>query len=451
MYRTLFNPIDIVAVPVAIIIVMLVASRIKKNQPQQVKRFFNPALYLRFFGSICITFIYQFVYGYGDTFAYYYHTQIISSFFTESVSGWWQILSSDPLSSNFYMQKCIDKIALIGEVNVYVFSDPENANVSKIGALFNFVCFDSYPAMAIFFGFFSFLGCWYIYRSFIKIFPGYEKQFALLCLFLPSLWFWGNGLLKDPLSIYGLGVLVFNVFASDKNYLRRILFCLWGAFILDNTKSYILGALAIAATAAFLLYYLKHTNFISRWISVFFIFGMLVVFSGRITEYIFSVFNQLIEQAQVFLKAYADGGDESSAILTSFEPTPYGLFTLSLKGLINVYLRPFPWELKKIVYLFSIMENLLLYYILFRKVPMSTFYSQKSKLFKNFCVFFFLILGIIVGVTTFNLGTISRYRVPGLPFLFGGIFLYKIIRGRVKAAKKKLIKEQIDLKHVPIT
>jgi len=428
---TLFNNIDYLAVPIAIIVIIFIAYFIKKKQPQAIQLYFYNALLLRLLGSLCIAVVYQYIYGNGDTFVYYAHTQIISSFRSESFYSWWQIIINSPTSSNVHSLACMDRVLEEGYISSLVYSIPENANVAKIASVFNIICFNSYPAIAMFFGFFSFLGCWYIFRVFYQFFPDYKKQLALLCLFLPSLWFWGNGILKDPISLVGLGIVVFNVFCNNKFWIKRLVLIALGSAILLNTKSYIFSALLLALILAYSISIFKKFDLMGKLIFFVVIFGSLGLFYSQSSILIFDVFKEIISTSQLFLNSYSSVSDEGTGgIVKQIDPTPFGFLNFLFQGLINVFLRPFPWELRTIIYVFSILENLLLYYILFKKIKITSIItpSPKALIFIRFAILFFIILGIIIGITTFNLGTISRYRLPILPFLFAGILCYRIIR-----------------------
>jgi len=417
---------------------MFIAYFIKKKQPQEIQSYFYNSLFLRLLGSLSIAIVYQYIYGYGDTFLYYSHIQIISSFRSENLNAWWQIIINSPTSNNVHSVACMDKILDADYISSLVYSVAENANVGKIGSIFNIICFNSYIAIAMFFGFFSFLGCWYIFRIFYQFFPDFKQQLAILCLFLPSLWFWGTGILKDPVSLFGLGIVVFNVFTNNKNWFRRLLLIAFGSSVLLFTKSYIFSALSLALILACSIQILKKFNLLGKLVFFVIITMVLGLLYSRISNLILDSFIEIITTSQLFLNSYSSVSDEGTGnLVTQIDPTAFGFLKLTLQGLVNVFLRPFPWEIRKIIYLFSILENLLLYYILFKKIKVVQIAapSLKSVIFIRFSIWFFIILGIIVGITTFNLGTISRYRVPALPFLFAGILGYRIIK-----AKKKILK-----------
>jgi hypothetical protein len=56
-----------------------------------------------------------------------------------------------------------------------------------------------------------------------------------------------------------------------------------------------------------------------------------------------------------------------------------------------------------------------------------------------FCIIFTVVLGIIVGATSFNFGTLARYRTPFLPFYFAALILILnkggLIKSRVELTK----------------
>ncbi len=93
---------------------------------------------------------------------------------------------------------------------------------------------------------------------------------------------------------------------------------------------------------------------------------------------------------------------------------------------INVSLfRPYLWEVRNPLMLLSALESTLLLflciYILFKK-NLKIFSA-----FSNFNVLFALIFSIsfafAVGVSTFNFGTLVRYKIPLLPFFLIAIIL----------------------------
>ena len=93
---------------------------------------------------------------------------------------------------------------------------------------------------------------------------------------------------------------------------------------------------------------------------------------------------------------------------------------------INVSLfRPYLWEVRNPLMLLSAMESLaLLFFTLF------ALYKCRFNLFRTiseptilFCVLFSVSFAFAVGVSTFNFGTLTRYKIPLLPFYFFAVIL----------------------------
>lgn len=424
---------------------------VKKRQPKKIQKFFFNAFYLRVAGTFAIAFIYEFVYGYGDTYAYYYITQAISSFFPNNFSSWFEILFSDTTGDKESVKACLQIIEELNPIYAIIFQGSDNVTVCKIASVINTVCFNSYLGIALVFGTLSFLGCWYIFKTFVHIYPGYEKFFLWLCLYLPSLWFWGSGLLKDPLCIFSLGILLYSVFVNKGSLIRRIILIFIGVYFLFLIKPYIIYSFAVAYTGSLIINYFRRINILGKFAAIIIFAGLFAVSFSAVTEAITGGFTDIIAQSETFLNSYTQTAETGDAtILPSFDPTPFGFLKLSMQGLVTVYMRPFPWEIRKILYLFLILENLLLYYILFKTVKTGPVtFRHNYRVLTSFCLIFVIFIGVVIGVTSFNLGTIARYRVPALPFLFAGIFAWKLSRRKRKLDKTAISETTVIIQVVP--
>ena len=430
MNTTLFNKVDLIVVPIVLALLTFIFNLIKKKQPRELQMFFFKAFYLRVLGSLAITTVYQYIFGYGDTFGYYHIIQVISSFFSNDVVSWANIIWHNTDGDNTHILKCVEVLESgDNPITAVIFVIPENVFICKIASIFNIICFNSYLGMALFFGALSFLGCWYMFKTFVHIFPGYQKQFAWFCLYLPSLWFWGNGVLKDPVCIFALGLLFYYFFVKQRSFLKRIVIISIAVFILLQIKSYIFYAFLIAAALGLIITYFRNFNIIGKIVSLIFVSLLLVLLYPVLAEFINKSFEDIASQSKFFIDQYSQNSTEGdSTIIPVFDPSIFGLIKLSVRGLVTVFLRPFPWEVNKILYVFLILENILLYVVVFKKIKIGPVEFKKNhKYVANFCILFFIFLGIMIGVTTFNLGTIARYRVPTLPFLFAGVFSLKLV------------------------
>ena len=343
MNTKLFNTEDIIVVPIILILLTFLLNFIKKKQPFPLQVYFFKGFYLRVLGSLTISFVYQYVYGYGDTFQYYQITQNISSFFSQNKLAWAEIIINNTKSDNSSIKACYDLIESYNPIAGVIFQIHENVVICKLASVFNIICFNSYIGISLFFGTLSFLGCWYIFKTFVHIFPGYEKRFALLCLYLPSLWFWGNGILKDPVCIFGLGILFYNYFVKEGYLLKRAVYIFLGILILVNIKSYIFYAFLMAALIGLIVTYFKNFNIQGKILSILITAIALVLIYPLLSEFVSQSFEDIAMQSQFYIEQYSiTAAEGDSSIIPTFDPSVLGFLKLSLQGLVTVYLRPFP-------------------------------------------------------------------------------------------------------------
>ena len=116
---------------------------------------------------------------------------------------------------------------------------------------------------------------------------------------------------------------------------------------------------------------------------------------------------------------YSSGDEGSAYDLGEFDPSIVGMlkkFPLA----VNVSLfRPYLWETRKpIVFLNAIEAFLFLFVtlkILFTIGPVRVWRTISSDPNIQFCLIFTLIFGFAVGISSYNFGSLSRYRIPCLP------------------------------------
>jgi hypothetical protein len=100
--------------------------------------------------------------------------------------------------------------------------------------------------------------------------------------------------------------------------------------------------------------------------------------------------------------------------------SPFGMLVLFPLGIVNTFFRPFLWDVRSPMMIFSALEALAflaLTYICFRRVGVGkTFNMIFSDPVIAFCFVFALLFGGIIGATTVNFGALVRYKLPCIPF-----------------------------------
>jgi hypothetical protein len=115
----------------------------------------------------------------------------------------------------------------------------------------------------------------------------------------------------------------------------------------------------------------------------------------------------------------ADGA--SSFEFGEIETSVAGLVSNIPISLYTCYFRPHLWEMNKPILLLSALESFfcllsLIYIMLSNRSAFVTVY--KSSLFIRISLFYILTLGILIGLTTFNFGTLVRYKTVSTLFLW---------------------------------
>ena len=95
---------------------------------------------------------------------------------------------------------------------------------------------------------------------------------------------------------------------------------------------------------------------------------------------------------------------------------------------VNVTLfRPYLWEAYNPVMLLSALESfftlLLTVYILFQVGIRHLFSLLASRPVVVFCLLFAIAFSFSVGISTYNFGSLVRYKIPMFPFYLSGLFI----------------------------
>ena len=139
---------------------------------------------------------------------------------------------------------------------------------------------------------------------------------------------------------------------------------------------------------------------------------------------------------------YWISGDEGSSYnLGDFSPTIGGMLS-KFPLAVNVTLfRPYIWEAKKIIVLLSAIEAILFLFvtlkILFTIRVVAIWQTINRDPAIQFCIVFSLIFAFAVGISSYNFGALSRYKIPCLPFYSLAMVL---IYYKNKPLNKKLLR-----------
>ena len=430
---------DLFLTPIYLLLLYAMSYGIRpKLTTKFTKKFFIPALTLKFIGAIGLGLVYQFYYGGGDTFTYFNHIKVVHKAFLDSPDVAFRIIFShgeyDPATSNY---------------NSWLqwYRSPTEFFVVKVGALFSFISFNTYTVIAIFFAFLSFTGMWAMYITFLKLYPHLYKQFAIAVFFLPSVFFWGSGLMKDSLTIGALGWLFYsfyNVAILKKNIFRSALIGFLAAYVIYTIKVYVL--LSFLPPAIFWVFTensqkIKNTLLRNLLKPLFIGAGLVMAYFGatRLTEgdAKYDV-NNIAERSRInntyLTKQVASGSVYNIGV---FDGSLRSIITVGPQAIIVSLYRPFLFEVRNPLMLLSAIEGSIFIYFtvlfIYKVGFLKTLKFIRSKPILMFCIIFSFVLAFAVGTNSGNFGSLVRYKIPLMPFYLAAIF---IMQAHLKRPKK---------------
>lgn len=421
-----------IVTPFVLLIVYIVAYKVRPYCTDEVNRkYFIPALTVRIIGALAVGFIYQFYYGGGDTFAYHTHgSRIIWEAFGDNF-----LKGLDLLFSNGEHQPWTYSYSS----KIWYLRDQQSFFLIRAATVLDLFTFSSYSATAVLFAVIAFTGAWVLFLTFYKLYPDFHQWLAVSCLFIPTVFFWGSGIFKDTLTLAALEIatfLTFKIFGEKKLsvvYLILILFCCW---VIYSIKIYILLTFLPAILLWIFSKYLFTVRSLMRKVlllplvlCVVAVIGYYAIRKVAEDDPRYNL-DRIAVTAQI--TAYdirygwgARTGDGSGYTLGELDGS-LGSMVRLMPQAINVSLfRPYLWEVRNPLMLLSAMEGLILLgltaFILVK--TLTGFFRYTSQPEVLFCLVFALVFAFSVGVSTYNFGTLSRYKIPLMPFYLVGIGL----------------------------
>jgi len=419
-------------VPFCLLILFSIAFGIrKKYKNTTLEKYFMPALWWRFLFAFIYALIIQYYYGYGDTSLYYQALADIRYALYNEPGLWKEIYTNVKLDQNspLYSYFQNDNGAY---THLYMLTT-NNYVVPRFSVPFSFLFSNSYLCICFCLSFFSFGGCWRVFKMFVELYPRLHKKFAIAFLFLPSVLFWGGSLLKDSICLGAMGFALYAAYSivfKKRKIFSSLLILIFSIFLLYNIKPYILLCLVPAFLLwVFLDFRKKIQDRTLRQIAGI-LFTMLSIVIGMIAL-------QAITQSEMtsqyssenILKsvqgmqgtfAVSDEGSGSSFTVGAATGSIGSTLALFPLGIVATLFRPFLWEARSPLMIISGIEGFLflyLTYLAFRRIGFKKFFSlMGSESVLVFCFVYSLVFSGIIGVTTTNFGALARYKIPCVPF-----------------------------------
>lgn len=414
---------DLIVTPIIIFLVYAGAYVVRPWVTDPVnRRYFFPGLTVRIIGALAVGFLYQFYYEGGDTFNFHTHgsRHIWNALMDDSSKGLKLLLSDNA-----------DYVGVYEYASRIVFiTDPSSFFIVRLAAWIDIITFSSYSATAVIFAVIGFAGSWMFFITFYRILPQYAGKIAIATLFVPSVIFWGSGLLKDTITLACIGIAVhclYAIFLQRRYAVRHFMFLFLTLYCLYVIKIYILLTLLPAAIVwIFVFNYSRIKSLILKVV----LLPLLVMLTSGFAYYAtlkagednpkYSL-QAIAKTAQItaYDIRYWSGREAGSGYsLGELDGTWQSMLNLGPQA-INVSLfRPYFWEVRNPLMLLSAMESftLLILTVFVILKARGLIFSAMTNAHVLFCMIFSITFAFAVGVSTFNFGTLTRYKIPLLPF-----------------------------------
>lgn len=423
---------DLIVTPIVIVLVYAMAYLLRPKFTDEFnKRFFLPALTVKIIGALSLGFIYQFYYSGGDTYNYHTHgsRHVWEAFFDSPEKGIKLFFSNGQDETGIYKYSS----------RIPFFRDASSFTVIRISSFFDLITFSAYSATAVLFGVVSFIGGWMLFLTFYKDRKHLAGLIALSTLFIPSVFFWGSGLLKDTITLSFLGIATYFIWeiVSEKKFnFMHVVLMLLSLYVIYSIKKYIL--LCYVPAILIMVYARGLASLKNIFLKMLILPFMVIVI---ISSLYFSLdqiskddprynLQQLGNTAKVtaYDIAFQTGKDAGSTYVLGQLDGTFGSLIQWAPESINVSLfRPYLWEVNNPLMFMSALESavfllLTIFVIIKRRFLLFNALTNPDVLF---CLVFSVTFAFAVGVSTYNFGTLSRYKIPLLPFyLLALVFIY---------------------------
>lgn len=408
-------------------------------------RYFLSGMMAKIVGGIMVVLVYTLYYSGGDTIYYFFDSMTMSNLLFKNfihfgdvvINGWenYKFSYLDSTTGTF----------------VY-YRSPESFFISRILWPFTLVGLQQMIPTVMLLALVSFGGVWRMYQIFIKEFPMLERPLAYTFFFLPSVFFWGSGILKDSITLSALGYFFYSfyyVFIVPKKVFKNLVIVIISAWIIISIKAYIfIGVLP----GALIWIVSKLTSKIRGGFIRKVTFPLIMIIVGLSGFLLLNTLSdelgkfkidRLLDEAAVSnadLQSDYYGGNSFS--IGEIEPTVQSMLIHMPLAINAALFRPYITEARNVMMIVSGLENLFILlftlYVLYKVKIFGIFkYFNKNSLL-TFSLIFSLFFAFAVGISTSNFGSLVRYRIPLLPFFVSSLIIIRYLYEKEKEEKREL-------------
>jgi len=415
-------------------------SRVEKMPEYE---YFSWGLYCKILGGLSLCFIYAFYYGGGDTTNYFRDGSLVAKLLFSDPSGFLTVMLKGNTPETRYVFNA--------QTGFPLYRDSATFFVVRVAAPIILLSGGSFVVTTLIFALFSFFGNWRLYKVFITEFPDLKKEMAIAFLFIPSVFFWGSGLLKDTITLSCIGFYTYSfykIFIQREKFVANIIIIVIASYLILMIKPYIIFALLPGS-----IIWIINKMVIGMQNKVIkFLTGPFLVAVGVGGGYLlldnmgdllglYSLDSVLDRAVITNNDLKADYYKGNSVDIGDFEATIPSMLSKAPAAINLALFRPYLWEANNLVMLLSGLECFVMLVFTLRVLIKTRFLAAFLIIYKNHLLSFAMIFSIFfafsVGISTSNFGSMVRYRIPVLPFFIASIYLIQYIYSKGKFQQVK--------------
>ncbi len=415
----------------------------KKSETDPLYIYFHRGLMAKMFGGLGVALVYTFYYPGGDTI----------QFFSDGFSLV-RMLFINPggVMNIIFLKYRIEFFYYFNDFTGYpaYVRDPETWFVVRLLFIVVLLSFKSFIMATLILATFSFIGVWRLYKVFVMEFPMLRREMAISVFFIPSVFFWGSGLLKDTITFSAIGFLLYSFYMSfirKEKIIVNGLICALALYIIISIKPYIFVGLMpglIIWMVHKLLSQIKgeiaRIAAIPILIIVGVVFGyiLLNMLGNSLAEY---SLDQVMEKAVITQRDLkSDYYRGNSFDIGEFDANFSSMLSKAPIAIAATLFGPFILQANNIVMFVSAIENLIILIFTIRVLVMTRFFGMfriiASHHMLTFNMIFALFFAFSVGISTSNFGSLVRYKIPCIPFYVCSLYVVRYLRQKEIEEKK---------------
>lgn len=370
-----------------------------------IKIFYWPALLFKVTCGVLIGILYTYYYSANDTF-YFFDAAL-------------DLGSKAHLNFSEYIA------ALVEPDPRYFAGEARSLFFVKILSVIALLTHGNYWIASIYFSLLTFYAAWYLTKQVAKENPSARLSAVIAFLFFPSAVFWSAGIIKESLAmaaLFLLSAVVIKIWCMQRVSVFVLLLSAIAVWLVWNLKYYYIGLFLPIVCAAIVVKWISSVFKIKTLLGELLVFLVILCIGLGSASLIHPNFNLsviadvLVTNNEAFMVV---SSSEDVIHYNNLQPSTVSLLGNAPWALFSGLYRPFIWECSSVIQAVAAIENLVLLFFTF--VGLAYWQEIKQSPFRILVlavIAYSILLCVFLALSAPNFGTLARYKVGFLPFLF---------------------------------